>query len=193
LLNWPDCRFDLYPRFPPPWSIEEGAARFVVRDHDKQALAYAYYENESGRRSSAKLLTRSLGIPDRGEHRQVAKRAAADIEGLSEAAKFSRSRRLSCPKIIRNGHKSHLRNQATTLANMTAGSDGEAVMRAYVMIAAFVALAMIAVAGIASTGDRAAGAPDCRVDCSRQAADTDNGIGTSLPVDPNNYDDGSDD
>jgi hypothetical protein len=45
-------------RFPPPWSIEEGAACFTVRDHDKQALAYVYYENESGRRSSAKLLTR---------------------------------------------------------------------------------------------------------------------------------------
>jgi hypothetical protein len=29
-----------------------------VRDHDKQALAYLYYENESGRRSSAKLVTR---------------------------------------------------------------------------------------------------------------------------------------
>jgi hypothetical protein len=45
-------------RFPPPWSIEEGAACFIVRDGDKQALAYVYYENESGRRSSAKLLTR---------------------------------------------------------------------------------------------------------------------------------------
>jgi len=41
----------------PPWSIEEGAACFIVRDHDKQALAYVYYETESGRRSSAKLLT----------------------------------------------------------------------------------------------------------------------------------------
>ena len=29
-----------------------------MRDGDKQALAYVYYENESGRRSSAKLLTR---------------------------------------------------------------------------------------------------------------------------------------
>jgi hypothetical protein len=29
-----------------------------VRDHDKQALAYVYFENESGRRSSAMLLTR---------------------------------------------------------------------------------------------------------------------------------------
>jgi hypothetical protein len=26
-------------RFPPPWSIEEGSACFIVRDHDKQALA----------------------------------------------------------------------------------------------------------------------------------------------------------
>jgi len=40
-------------RFPPPWSIEESAACFIVRDSNKQALAY-----EPGRRSSAKLLTR---------------------------------------------------------------------------------------------------------------------------------------
>jgi hypothetical protein len=45
-------------RFPPPWSIEESSACFIVRDGDKQALAYVYYENESGRRSTAKLLTR---------------------------------------------------------------------------------------------------------------------------------------
>jgi hypothetical protein len=45
-------------RFPPPWSIEESSACFIVRDHDKQALAHIYYENEPGRRSSAKLLTR---------------------------------------------------------------------------------------------------------------------------------------
>jgi hypothetical protein len=45
-------------RFPPPWSIEESSACFIVRDNDKQALAYVYYEEEPGRRSSAKLLTR---------------------------------------------------------------------------------------------------------------------------------------
>jgi len=45
-------------RFPPPWSIEESSACFIVRDGDKQALAYIYYEGEPGRRSSAKLLTR---------------------------------------------------------------------------------------------------------------------------------------
>jgi hypothetical protein len=27
-------------RFPPPWSIEESAACFIVRDDDKQAVAY---------------------------------------------------------------------------------------------------------------------------------------------------------
>jgi hypothetical protein len=109
-------------------------------------------------------------------------------------AEDSRSQpgRLNCPKIIRNGDKLLLRNQATILANMTAGSDREAVMRAYIMIAAVAALAMIAVAQTASTEDRVIGAPDCTVDCSGQAANTDNGIGSSLPVDPNNYDDGSD-
>jgi hypothetical protein len=45
-------------RFTPPWSIEESSACFVVRGHDKQTLAYVYFENESGPRSSAKLLTR---------------------------------------------------------------------------------------------------------------------------------------
>jgi hypothetical protein len=32
-------------RFPPPWSVEELEACFVVRDHDGQQLAY----QESGR------------------------------------------------------------------------------------------------------------------------------------------------
>ena len=41
-----------------PWSMEESAACFIVRDHDKQALAYVYFGNEPSRRSSAKLLTR---------------------------------------------------------------------------------------------------------------------------------------
>jgi hypothetical protein len=34
-------------RFPPPWSIEElNDACFVVRDHNGQALAYVYFEDE---------------------------------------------------------------------------------------------------------------------------------------------------
>jgi hypothetical protein len=38
-------------RFPPPWSVdEENAACFIVRDHNGQALAYVYFEDEKGRR-----------------------------------------------------------------------------------------------------------------------------------------------
>jgi hypothetical protein len=45
-------------RFPPPWTVKEQNACFVVRDHNGQALAYVYFEDEPGRRSAAKLLTR---------------------------------------------------------------------------------------------------------------------------------------
>ena len=45
-------------RFPPPWSVEESDACFVVKDSAGQKLAYVYYEEEPGRRSSAKLLTK---------------------------------------------------------------------------------------------------------------------------------------
>jgi hypothetical protein len=43
------------PRFPPPWSVEETDACFIVRDAN--ALAYVYFEDEPGRRSAAQLLT----------------------------------------------------------------------------------------------------------------------------------------
>ena len=46
-------------RFPPPWTIEElNDACFVVIDSAGQKLAYVYFEEESGRRSAAKLLTK---------------------------------------------------------------------------------------------------------------------------------------
>jgi hypothetical protein len=45
-------------RFPPPWSVEEQSACFLLRDHDGQALAYVYFEDELGPRSTAKLLTK---------------------------------------------------------------------------------------------------------------------------------------
>jgi hypothetical protein len=52
-------------RFPPPWSVEELDACFVVRDHAGQKLAYVYFEDKPGRRSAAKLLTRD----ERGSRR----------------------------------------------------------------------------------------------------------------------------
>jgi hypothetical protein len=45
-------------RFPPPWSVENIGAAFVVTDGVGQKLAYVYFEDEPGRRSAAKLLTR---------------------------------------------------------------------------------------------------------------------------------------
>jgi hypothetical protein len=45
-------------RFPPPWSVEDNGSCFVVIDSDGQKLSYVYYEEEPGRRSSAKLLTK---------------------------------------------------------------------------------------------------------------------------------------
>ena len=61
-------------RFPPPWTIEEhNSACFIVKDTDGQALAYVYFEEEPGRRSAAKLLTRD-----------EARRIAANIAKLPE-------------------------------------------------------------------------------------------------------------
>jgi hypothetical protein len=46
-------------RFPPPWTIEENNdACFIVKDATGQALGYFYFEDEPGRRSAAKLLTK---------------------------------------------------------------------------------------------------------------------------------------
>jgi hypothetical protein len=45
-------------RLSPPWDIEDNGACFIVRDHNGQALAYVYFENEPGRRAAASLLTR---------------------------------------------------------------------------------------------------------------------------------------
>jgi hypothetical protein len=45
-------------RFPPQWSVEDIGAAFVVRGSTGQKLGYFYYEEEPGRRSTAKMLTK---------------------------------------------------------------------------------------------------------------------------------------
>jgi hypothetical protein len=60
-------------RFPPPWSIDELEECFVVRDHNGQQLASVYFEEEPGRRSAAKLLTKD-----------EARRIAANIATLPD-------------------------------------------------------------------------------------------------------------
>jgi hypothetical protein len=49
----PDRRY-----FPPPWTIEDSGACFVVRDKNGKALGYFYFEEEPGRRVAANLLTK---------------------------------------------------------------------------------------------------------------------------------------
>jgi len=60
-------------RFPPPWSFEDIDAAFVVKDGNGQKVAYVYYEDEPGRRSAAKLLTKD-----------EARRIAANIAKLPD-------------------------------------------------------------------------------------------------------------
>ena len=45
-------------RFPAPWSIEDNGNCFIVKDGTGQKLAYVYFEDEPGRRSAAKLLSK---------------------------------------------------------------------------------------------------------------------------------------
>jgi hypothetical protein len=45
-------------RFPPPPSVEETKACFIVKDQTSQKLAYVYFEDEPGRQAAAKLLTK---------------------------------------------------------------------------------------------------------------------------------------
>jgi hypothetical protein len=67
-------------RFPPPWSVEEADACFIVRDKSGQALGYFYFEDEPGRRSAAKAAHQGRGAAHGGQLREAAgiARAAAD-------------------------------------------------------------------------------------------------------------------
>jgi hypothetical protein len=47
-------------RFPPPWSVDELEACFVVRDHNGQQLPFVYFEDESGARDEARRIAANI-------------------------------------------------------------------------------------------------------------------------------------
>jgi endo-1,4-beta-D-glucanase Y len=50
---------DHHRRFPPPWTFEDhNNACFIVKDATGFAIAYVYYENDTGRRTASELMTR---------------------------------------------------------------------------------------------------------------------------------------
>jgi hypothetical protein len=70
---------DSHCRFPPPWTVEETQPCFIARDSNGQALAFVYFEDDPGRRSTASLLTRD-----------EARRIAAGIVRLPELLRAER-------------------------------------------------------------------------------------------------------
>lgn len=60
-------------RFSPPWSVEDATACYIVRNCNGQAVAFVYYEEDIGHRTSAKLPTKD-----------EARRIAANVAQLPE-------------------------------------------------------------------------------------------------------------
>ena len=87
-------------RFPPPWTVEETDACFIVRDANGQALAYVYFEEEPGRRAAAQLLTRD-----------EARRIAANIAKLPELL-----RKPQAPSLTQINSVSSIKNHAEYLS-----------------------------------------------------------------------------
>ena len=71
--------------FPPPWTVEDKDAYFIVRDHNGRALAYVYAEDE---RTGAKPLTRA-------EARRIAANITKPPELLGRIKPTPRPRRSS--------------------------------------------------------------------------------------------------
>jgi hypothetical protein len=59
-------------RFPPPWSFEETEPCFIVRDANREALAYVYFQDAQGRQSGGAPAHPRRGPAHLCQHRQAA-------------------------------------------------------------------------------------------------------------------------
>src|SRR5262249_52313083 len=58
---------DRAPSLPSPWSADDNGACFIVKDHNGQALAYVYYE-EDWQKGSGQSSDKRRGKKDRHQH-----------------------------------------------------------------------------------------------------------------------------
>jgi hypothetical protein len=96
-------------RFPPPWSVEETDACYIVRDANGHALAYVYFEEEPGAGGDETDDARR-GPAHRRQHCQAAGAVTAGVGAtrryatlrfaVFEASRKSSSTRLGSRSII---------------------------------------------------------------------------------------------
>ena len=78
-------------RFPPPWTVEDIGAAFVVTYSAEQKLAYVYFEDEPGRRSAARLLSK-----DEAQRIAIRKLLLLQVLMLANGGHTLRSRLQKC-------------------------------------------------------------------------------------------------
>jgi hypothetical protein len=69
-------------RFTRPWSVEESNGCFVVKDSTGQVLGYFYYENDPGRRSTTRQLSRDEALQVAGQFCEADGFGGRDILGF---------------------------------------------------------------------------------------------------------------
>ena len=89
--------------FSPPWTVDDNGTCFIVRDHNGQALAYCYYEVETGCRPNPNRVGSLLnGIVNNRLQGRESPSAVADADRESIAACYGAPCRLgkSPPDVI---------------------------------------------------------------------------------------------
>ena len=58
-------------RFPPPWTVEETAPCFIVRDAKQQVLAFVLLRGRARKADDGQAAHPQRGAADRGQYRQL--------------------------------------------------------------------------------------------------------------------------